>query len=321
MVNCIDCGSENCPCVLAESGDCLTCSRLQGKDFCDCNWRGVCIYNEYIQNFKKVQNSRELQEVNILSKLKFPDELYVLCLDVGKGFALKASHPGSFVFLQPELNTPYYSTPISVLASDIDSGVLYVAVKNVGVKTKSICSKEDKLFMKGVYRNGIIGLTQFVLKLKYPHITSNVPESADIPQFKQERLMIITKGVGFAPAINLINLCWDKCPVDIVIDKDKICSELVRDFLNPAMTESLSLVSLANPVSLDTLRSRIQEGSYTAVAVFASEYYQSEIKKFLLPDIHFMFSNNTTLCCGEGICGACGFGNQYGQVHKACKCY
>ena len=29
---CIDAGSENCPCLLAESGDCITCSRLKGKD-------------------------------------------------------------------------------------------------------------------------------------------------------------------------------------------------------------------------------------------------------------------------------------------------
>ena len=32
---CIDAGSENCPCLLAASGDCITCSRLQGKDCCD----------------------------------------------------------------------------------------------------------------------------------------------------------------------------------------------------------------------------------------------------------------------------------------------
>ena len=306
MVNCIDCGSENCPCILATSGDCLTCSRLQGKDFCDCNWRGVCVYNEYIQNFKQPSNTREFQEVKVISKLKFPDELYVLCLDVGRGFALKASHPGSFIFLQPEANSTYYSTPISVLASDTDNGILYVAIKNVGVKTKAICNKEDYVFVRGVYRNGILGLSPFVSRLKHGI---------------KERLMIITKGIGFAPAINLINLCWDKCPVDMIIDKDKICSELVSDFLNPAMTESLSLISLASPVAMDMLQSRIKEGDYTAVAVLASEYYQSEIKKMLPSGVHFMSSNNTSLCCGEGICGACSFGDQYGKVYKACKCY
>ena len=36
---CVDTGSENCPCELAVTGDCLTCSRLQGKDSCDCDWK------------------------------------------------------------------------------------------------------------------------------------------------------------------------------------------------------------------------------------------------------------------------------------------
>ena len=66
---CIDAGSENCPCLLAESGDCITCSRLQGKDCCDCNWRGVCIYNEYIQNGKKINNRRESKKTRILKKI------------------------------------------------------------------------------------------------------------------------------------------------------------------------------------------------------------------------------------------------------------
>lgn len=52
--DCIDCGTENCPCYLAATGDCLVCSRLAGKDYCDCNWKGVCIYNEFIQSGKKI---------------------------------------------------------------------------------------------------------------------------------------------------------------------------------------------------------------------------------------------------------------------------
>ena len=43
-IDCIDAGSEFCPCHLAESGECILCSQLQGSHFCDClNWKGVCI--------------------------------------------------------------------------------------------------------------------------------------------------------------------------------------------------------------------------------------------------------------------------------------
>lgn len=306
MINCIDCGTENCPCSLAVNNHCITCTRLQGKDYCDCHWPGVCIYNEFLQNGKRIANKRDCFEANIDYKLRFPGELYVLCLNVGKGFALKCSVPGSFVFLQPDKTSDFYSTPISILTADINNGLIYLAIKNVGLKTKLLCEKEGTVLIRGVYKNGILGLAPFLSRIKHGD---------------NEKLMIITKGIGFAPAVNLINFCWDKCPVDMVVDKDKICSELIHDFLNPAMTESLSLVSLSSSVSMDFLKERIEKGHYTTVAVLASEYYQSEIKKVLPEGVHFMSSNNTSLCCGEGICGACSFGDQYGKVYKACKCY
>jgi hypothetical protein len=65
LLNCIDAGTENCPCYLAVTGDCLICSRLQGKDYCDCNWRGVCIYNEFMQGNGKVNNPRRDFEAEI----------------------------------------------------------------------------------------------------------------------------------------------------------------------------------------------------------------------------------------------------------------
>ena len=46
---CVDAGSENCPCDLAVTGDCLTCSRLLGKDVCDCDWKGSVFKRIYLQ--------------------------------------------------------------------------------------------------------------------------------------------------------------------------------------------------------------------------------------------------------------------------------
>lgn len=43
VIDCIDAGTEFCPCHLAEEGECILCSQLHGKCFCDCvNWKGVC---------------------------------------------------------------------------------------------------------------------------------------------------------------------------------------------------------------------------------------------------------------------------------------
>ena len=52
-IDCIDAGSEFCPCHLAESGECILCSQLQGSHFCDClNWKGVFIKNFIIMVIK-----------------------------------------------------------------------------------------------------------------------------------------------------------------------------------------------------------------------------------------------------------------------------
>mgnify|MGYP000921887947 CR=1 FL=1 len=55
-MDCIDCGTEYCPCHLAESGECIMCSQLQGECFCDCvNWKGVCVYQELFNNGTDIQ--------------------------------------------------------------------------------------------------------------------------------------------------------------------------------------------------------------------------------------------------------------------------
>lgn len=67
--DCIDAGSEYCPCHLAETGDCILCSQLSGKKFCDCiNWKGVCIYQEFIWNGKKAKEERETYLGKIIKK-------------------------------------------------------------------------------------------------------------------------------------------------------------------------------------------------------------------------------------------------------------
>ena len=59
-IDCIDAGTEFCPCHLAESGECILCSQLQGGHFCDClNWKGVCIYQEFHDNGNKAKEQRK----------------------------------------------------------------------------------------------------------------------------------------------------------------------------------------------------------------------------------------------------------------------
>ncbi len=75
--DCIDAGTENCPCYLALTGDCLTCSRLQGKDYCDCMWKGVCIYNEFQQAGERINNPRKDFKAKITARKFYLDDLVV----------------------------------------------------------------------------------------------------------------------------------------------------------------------------------------------------------------------------------------------------
>lgn len=44
---CEDLSRDTCPCVLADIGQCRCCSLLMGKEFCNCDYPGVCIYEKH----------------------------------------------------------------------------------------------------------------------------------------------------------------------------------------------------------------------------------------------------------------------------------
>lgn len=287
---CIDAGTENCPCLLAQSGDCLTCSRLQGKDFCNCGWRGVCIYNEYIQNGKKINNRRESKRCRILKKIWYGEHLLVFVVEVSRGFALKASLPGSYVFLKPHGYSSCYSVPISVMRSDPDKGQIHLAVNVMAGKTKALTEAGDEIEVRGVYRNGLLGVRKLLKK-------------------QPQKVLCITKGVGFAPAAHYNRWASGKDTVDLIVDLDKINQELVNDYLADCPANSIRYIKLTADFVCPT--------GYDAILLLASDYYQDAIS---IPGEKAVYSNNFHMCCGEGICGACTMVDETGKSHKMCKC-
>lgn len=47
MLACQEIIVDGCPCVLAEIQRCRCCSLLQGKELCDCDYPGMCVYEKY----------------------------------------------------------------------------------------------------------------------------------------------------------------------------------------------------------------------------------------------------------------------------------
>lgn len=356
---CADVGTRNCPCPLAETGDCLVCSRLSGARECSCRWAGVCVYNEYMQNGSMVRTKRKARSTGILQRLRQGDDLLMLQLRVPRGFALEASRPGSFLFLKPPGAPEMTSVPVSVMAADVEHESLWVILKIISAKTKALAACEDFLEMRGIYRSGLLGKgVAGMLDLHDPGISV------------RKRWLILTKGVGFAPAVNLIRWAAGRVDIHVIADPEKGGDDVIRqqfrawqpeghrseggrfrlefqslaklleqpaaasplqqtDSIATALHTSDSITTAPPATALHTSDSHdpdlnapcLQQTDYDRIFLLASDYYIKRLSSVMkIPPEKLVFCNNFHLCCGEGICGACGHVDAEGNLRKMCKC-
>lgn len=356
---CADVGTRNCPCPLAETGDCLVCSRLSGARECSCRWAGVCVYNEYMQNGSMVRTKRKARSTGILQRLRQGDDLLMLQLRVPRGFALEASRPGSFLFLKPPGAPEMTSVPVSVMAADVEHESLWVILKIISAKTKALAACEDFLEMRGIYRSGLLGKgVAGMLDLHDPGISV------------RKRWLILTKGVGFAPAVNLIRWAAGRVDIHVIADPEKVGDDVILQQFRAWRPEAhrseggrfrLEFQSLAKlleqPAAASPLQqtdsiatappatalhtsdsittalhtsgshdpdlnaSYLQQTDYDRIFLLASDYYIKRLSAVMkIPPEKLVFCNNFHLCCGEGICGACGHVDAEGNLRKMCKC-
>ncbi|MGN0703055.1 MAG: hypothetical protein ACI4LD_00710 [Lentihominibacter sp.] len=305
---CTDAGTAHCPCALAETGDCLVCSRLAGRDECGCSWAGVCVYNEYIQNDRVVRNRRESRTVPIVKKIRYGGDLLVMVLKVSKGFALRAMEPGSFVFINRTGENDFFNMPVSVMKADVENERLYIALKVISGKTKKAAEAAESLQLRGVYRNGLLG-----------EGTAGLAEDRK----NGGRWLVITKGIGFAPAVNLLEWAGGRVSVDMIADLEKVSEEMFEDNMRECMAETGDNLHLKK-ISLQEIMPSLSEEKaafYDRIILLASDYYiRTVTEKMAIPSHKLVFCNNFRMCCGEGICGACSHVDSTGKVSKMCKC-
>ena len=371
---CADVGTRNCPCPLAETGDCLVCSRLSGARECSCRWAGVCVYNEYMQNGSIVRTRRKDRSTEILQRLWQGDDLLMLQLRVSRGFALEASRPGSFLFLKPPGAPEMTSVPVSVMAADVEHESLWVILKIISAKTKALAVCEDFLEMRGIYRSGLLGKG-----------AAGMLDLRDPGHSVRKRWLILTKGVGFAPAVNLIRWTAGRIDIHVIADPEKVGDDVIRQQFRAWQPEAYrneggrfrlefqSLAKLleqpaaASPVQqTDSIATAphtsgstatappaaaphtsgsiaaappaaaphttgshdpdlnalyLQQTDYDRIFLFTSDYYIKRLSAVMkIPPEKLAFCNNFHLCCGEGICGACGHVDAEGNLRKMCKC-
>lgn len=291
-----------------------------------------------------VRTKRKARSTGILQRLRQGDDLLMLQLRVPRGFALEASRPGSFLFLKPPGAPEMTSVPVSVMAADVEHESLWVILKIISAKTKALAACEDFLEMRGIYRSGLLGKgVAGMLDLHDPGISV------------RKRWLILTKGVGFAPAVNLIRWAAGRVDIHVIADPEKVGDDVILQQFRAWRPEAcrnegghfrLEFQSLAKlleqPAAASPLQQTdsiatalhtsgshdpdlnapcLQQIDYDRIFLLASDYYIKRLSAVMkIPPDKLVFCNNFHLCCGEGICGACGHVDAEGNLRKMCKC-
>ena len=272
-----------------------------------------------MQNGSMVRTKRKARSTGILQRLRQGDDLLMLQLRVPRGFALEASRPGSFLFLKPPGAPEMTSVPVSVMAADVEHESLWVILKIISAKTKALAACEDFLEMRGIYRSGLLGKgVAGMLDLHDPGISV------------RKRWLILTKGVGFAPAVNLIRWAAGRIDIHVIADPEKVGDDVILQQFRAWRPEGhrnegghfrLEFQSLAKLLEQPAAASPLQQTDYDRIFLLASDYYIKRLSAVMkIPPEKLVFCNNFHLCCGEGICGACGHVDAKGNLHKMCKC-
>ena len=317
---CVDTGSENCPCELAVTGDCLTCSRLQGKDSCDCDWKGVCVLNEFLFNGRRANNKRKEKECRILSKYHAAEGFLILEIGVQKGFAIRCMRPATYVFLRNPEFDHHYDVPVSILDVNLNRPSITLGIRILSAKTKSLDKAEESILVRGPSRSGFIG-----------------------KNFKrmEGRVMILCSGAGVCPGIFAYNLLSAASQTALVARDAVFEKSMVRRFLSPAENHSdaskpaegtslkylrggnVTFRDFESEEETEKIRRTVRMEKTDHIVILGSREFTASLYEKLAEfhgKVHFVTSNDANICCGEGICGACEIVTRGGKRVRMCKC-
>lgn len=300
LYNCIDTGSKYCPCGLADTLNCISCSHLKGEDFCDCNWNGVCILYEYYMHNMKSRGVRSSYQGLVTDKKTLEENLFLLKIETDVDLIKELDAIGSYVFINRFNTNSYYDAPMSIL--DVDEKFIYIAYHEIGPKTTGI-TKGKNLTMKGPYWNGIIG-------------------EGKLSDVKDSTIMIVGRGISQSSIVMPINKLIEKNnKIFLFLDKGKTHSLYCLDFIKDKnlIVEEISLFSkLAEEKLLDFVKMNSIDIVFSAGAEMVHRKIKPLLAKAKIQPKWFT-TNNNILCCGEGICGSCIRKTNSGDRIKTCK--
>ena len=310
-IDCIDAGSEFCPCQLAESGECILCSQLQGNHFCDClNWKGVCIYQEFHDNGNKAKEQRKTYTCKVSEKILYPDDILLIKFEAPHKLVIDLARPGSFIFVRSEENV-YFDVPISILESDIETNIISIMIEVRGIKTKQLLNIKagGNITIRGPYWNGVFGLK-------------------NIGKQKNNDTLVIARGIGMAPMMPVIEkLIENGNSVTLLLDKQPFKDIYVSEWLDKLniVPQEMNLIEKGqlSPEGKVAIKSIVKYNNISLIHIAGADILTYSIIDFLdsleRQDIDLSCCNNFKMCCGEGVCGSCTARFSGHRVKRFCK--
>lgn len=309
--DCIDCGTEYCPCKLAEAGECILCSQLHGQCFCDClNWKGICIYQEFYNNGNKAKEGRKVITCKVVLADNIEEELLMIKFAVPHKLALDLVKPGSYIFIRTDENY-FFDIPISIMESDVDKDIVTVVIEVRGIKTKRLkgIKAEDDIVIRGPYWNGVFGID-------------------NVNKTKNENCLVLARGIGMAPMMPVIRkLVASDNYVDVYADtgpfKENFAKKYIEDFkVLPRETSLLNKGKLSEEGKF-IISNSIRDKNITFIHLAGADILTYSVIEYLdqleRPDIKLSCCNNFKMCCGEGVCGACTARFAGHKIKRFCK--
>lgn len=288
----------------------MICTQLKGNRFCDCvNFKGTCIYQEYIWNNGVSKKARQYKICNIKSKTHLREDIILLRISMDRGIIRELNNIGAFVFLKKPGDMECSSTPISIMDCDIYNNEITVVIKIAGVKTKMLDKCEDTIMVKGPYLNGIQG-RRFLVDLK------------------NQNCLILGRGAAIAPTIMATRKLLKKGnQVYALLNRGRSNESYLKSYFDElnCTVENVCFTDLSNNL-LDEgkilIKRYLKENDIKTVLCAGSNAFYEGIINYthdIDSNVNFSIVNNSIMCCGEGVCGSCEVKSSTNNRIKSCK--
>jgi NAD(P)H-flavin reductase len=265
---------------------------------------------ELINNGGKARDQHHMMRSTVIYETIYDNAIKVLKLAIPDGNISDFQNIGTFVFIRSKENT-FYDVPISVLRDDIDDGSIELMIQLQGIKTE--CFRDlkagDNVFLRGPYLNGILGLRALA--------TTHDKDA-----------LILCRGLGFFPSLHAIKeLQRNNNHVKIYVDAGTLNRSLLKAVKSLFELEinEISFYAPDGEVSgeafelLDDALNHnigfIHFGMSNYLIKRLVGYVESRNNK----EVQLSCINNSHMCCGEGICGACTINTDSNKIVHMCK--